>query len=82
MLFIADMQSLLSDLTSTFHLEISGKDDNDSQLKNITVAKLLSFNFHLDKSGKEYKEEHPKNNPFKTELDISHFDISGKEDKE
>ncbi len=41
-----------------FHLDKSGKDDNDEQLENIPIILLTFFVFHLDISGKEDSEEH------------------------
>ena len=36
-----------------FHLEISGKDDNDLQLENKELILVTLFVFHLDISGKD-----------------------------
>ena len=39
-----------------FHFEISGKEDKDSQLKNIPLILVTLFVFHFEISGKEDKE--------------------------
>ena len=36
-----------------FNLEISGKEDNDTQLENILLIEITLSIFHLDKPGKD-----------------------------
>ncbi len=44
-----------------FHLEISGKDDNDEHCSNIELILFILFVFHLEISGKEDNDEHSLN---------------------
>ena len=41
---------------SIFHLDISGNDDIELQLKKIPVISLISLGFHLEISGNDNKE--------------------------
>ena len=45
-----------------FHLEISGKDDNDEHPENILLISLTLTVFHLEISSKDDKYEHPEKN--------------------
>ena len=41
-----------------FHLEISGKDDNDEHPTNIPVISVTLLVFHFEISGKDDNDEH------------------------
>ena len=40
-----------------FHLDISGKEINEEQLKNVDSISLAQLVFHLDRSGNDNSDE-------------------------
>ena len=66
-----------------FHIDISGKEDKEEQLKNIAPITLALLIFHIDISGNEDNDEQSANiELISTTLLVFHFAIFGRDNKD